>query len=150
MITSVRPASASPETAGDLPSSARWRGRLRWVGLGLIGCGLALIPWLFVLAAGLPSSTTASHWSTAWVGFDGLEALGLITTGVLLNRRDPRRCLAAAVTATLLAIDAWFDVTTAAPGADQNTAVAMAVGLEIPLAIVCAVLAARTLPRPES
>jgi hypothetical protein len=150
MITSVRPASASSETAGDLQPSARRRGGLRWVGPGLIGSGLALIPWLFVLAAGLPSSTTASHWSTAWVGFDGMEALGLITTGILLDRRDRRRCLAAAVTATLLTVDAWFDVTTATRGADQTTAVAMAVGPEIPLAIVCAVLAARTLPRPAS
>lgn len=145
MITCVRPASAPSETAGDPPTSARWHGRARWVGLGLIGCGLALIPWLFVLAVGLPASTTAAHWSTAWVGLDGLEAIGLITTGVLLNRRDPRRCLAATVTATLLTVDAWFDVTTAAPGADQATAIAMAAGLEIPLAILCAVLAARTL-----
>jgi hypothetical protein len=123
---------------------------LRWLELALIGPGLALIPWLFVLAIGLPSATTASHWSTAWVGLDGLEALGLITTGVLVNRRDPRRCLAAAVTATLLLVDAWFDVSTAAAGADQAAAVAMAICLEIPLAIVCAVLAARTLPRHES
>jgi hypothetical protein len=150
MITSVRPASGSSEAAGGLHPPARRRGGLRWVGLGLIGSGLALIPWLFVLAVGLPSSTTASHWPAAWLGFDGVEALGLITTGVLLNRRDPRRCLAAAVTATVLAIDAWFDVTTAAPGADLATAVAMAVGLEIPLAIVCAVLAAGTFPRPAS
>ncbi|GAA4482935.1 hypothetical protein GCM10023191_003740 [Actinoallomurus oryzae] len=147
MITTIEPASASGETAGDPPSSVRWRGRARWVGLGLIGSGLALIPWLFVLAVGLPASTTAAHWSTAWVGLDGLEALGLITTGVLLNRRDPRRCLAATVTATLLTVDAWFDVTTAAPGADRATAVAMAAGLELPLAILCAVLAVRTLPR---
>jgi hypothetical protein len=146
MITCARPAPVSSETPVDLPSSARWRGRARWVGLGLIGSGLALIPWLVVLAVGLPPSTTAAHWSTAWVGLDGLEAIGLITTGVLLNRRDPRRCLAAAVTATLLTVDAWFDVTTAAPGADQATAIAMAACLEIPLAIVCAVLAARTLP----
>ncbi|MFB9837475.1 hypothetical protein [Actinoallomurus acaciae] len=145
MITCVRPASAPSETAGDPPTPVRRRGRARWVGLGLIGSGLALIPWLFVLAAGLPASTTAAHWSTAWVGLDGLEAIGLITTGLLLNRRDPRRCLAATVTATLLAVDAWFDVTTAAPGADQATAIAMAAGLEIPLAILCATLAARTL-----
>lgn len=134
MITGVRP-----------PRASTGRG-LRRLGLALIGAGLALVPWLIVLATGLPSSTTASRWSVAWVGFDGVEALGLVTTGVLLNRRDRRRCLAAAVTATLLAVDAWFDVTTAAPGADQMTAVVMAVALEIPLAVVCAVLAHRTLP----
>jgi hypothetical protein len=52
--------------------------------------------------------------------------------------------------ATLLLVDAWFDVSTAAAGADQAAAVAMAICLEIPLAIVCALLAVRTLPRHES
>lgn len=150
MITSVKPAPTPADEGRDTSPPSRWPSRLRWLELALIGPGLALIPWLFVLAIGLPSATTASHWSTAWVGLDGLEALGLITTGVLVNRRDPRRCLAAAVTATLLLVDAWFDVSTAAAGADQAAAVAMAICLEIPLAIVCAVLAVRTLPRHES
>lgn len=152
MITSDQPSVSSfvpADKAQDqtqAKSSPRWWRGLRWLGFTLIGAGLTLIPWLFVLSASLPSTMTASHWSAAWVGFDGLEALGLITTGVLLNRKDPRRCLAAAATSALLVVDAWFDVTTAAPGLDQTTAVAMAAFLEIPLATVCAVLANRTLP----
>ncbi|MCO6009289.1 hypothetical protein NE236_30390 [Actinoallomurus purpureus] len=127
------------------------RTRSRWpsrVGLVLIGAGLALVPWLFVLASSLPATATAAHWPAAWVGLDTLEALALVTTGVLVTRHDPRRCLTAMVTATLLAVDAWFDVSTAAPGADQVTAVAMAVLLEVPLAALCVVLALRALPRP--
>ena len=144
MLTSVRPAATPTDEDRDTSPSSRWPSRL---GIGLIGTGLVLIPWLFVLAGGLPSSTTAAHWSTAWMGFDGLEALGLITTGVLVNRRNPHRCLAAAATATLLFVDAWFDVSTASTGADQATA--MAIFLEIPIAILCTVLAVRVLPRHE-
>jgi hypothetical protein len=119
----------------------------RRVGYALIACGLALLPWLFVLATGLPSTTTAPHWSVAWVGLDALEALCLITTGLLTLRRDPRHALVATATAMLLVVDAWFDTTTAAQGSDFLTALAMAVGTELPLAVLCTVLAVRALPR---
>lgn len=147
MLTCVLPTVAPADEEGGASPSSRWPGRL---GAGLIGAGLALIPWLFVLAGGLPSSTTAAHWPIAWVGLDSLEALGLITTGVLVRRRSPRRCPAAAVTATLLFMDAWFDVSTASAGADQAVAVAMALFLEIPIAVLCAVLALRPLPGADS
>lgn len=123
---------------------------LRRVGYGLIGCGLALLPWLFVLATGLPATATAGHWSLAWVGLDTLEALGLITTGLLAVRRDHRYALAATATAALLLVDAWFDTTTAAPGGELVSALAMAVGAELPLAVLCTVLAVRALPRAAS
>jgi hypothetical protein len=155
-LTTVSPALA-PEhrarTAGPsrtLPraSSVRTAPRARsGLGLGLIGAGVALVPWLFVLAATLPATTTATHWRIAWVGLDTLEALSFVMTGVLVIRRDPRRCLTAMVTATLLIADAWFDVSTAAPGAEQVTAVAMAVLLESPLAVFSVILALRALPR---
>jgi hypothetical protein len=118
-----------------------------WPARALIVGGLAMIPWLFALAVRLPSSTTAQHWSTAWAGLDTIEALGLVTTGVLMRLRDERRCLAAAATATSLLIDAWFDVTTSAPGTDHLTALLLAVFLELPIAALCAALAVRTLPR---
>ena len=113
----------------------------------LVGLGLALLPWLVVLATTLPSTTTVSHWSLAWVGLDCLEAVGLISTGVLLRRGDPRRCLTAMATSVLLVCDAWFDVTTSAPGAEVASAVAMALLVELPLALFCARLALRALPR---
>ena len=113
----------------------------------LIGLGLALLPWLVVLATSLPATATASHWSLAWVGLDFLEAVGLISTGVLLHRDDRRRCLTAVATSVLLLCDAWFDVTTAAPGADFASSVAMAACVELPLAYLCLRLALRALPR---
>ncbi|WNM29204.1 hypothetical protein RKE30_01675 [Streptomyces sp. Li-HN-5-11] len=126
------------------PRPARGR-RAGWL---LVACGLALLPWLYVLATGLPATATAAHWPVAWVGLDALEALGLIATGLLAARGDRRHALAAAATATLLAVDAWFDTTTAAPGGDFATAVAMALGAELPLAALCGRLALRTLSRP--
>ena len=113
----------------------------------LIGLGLALLPWLVVLATTLPGTATADHWALAWTGLDCLEAAGLISTGVLLRRGDPRRCLTAAATAVLLLCDAWFDTTTSAPGAQFGSAVAMAVLVELPLACCCVRLALRALPR---
>ncbi|MGY5045886.1 hypothetical protein ACWDE0_09555 [Streptomyces sp. 900105755] len=122
------------------------RGTRRAGGL-LVVCGLALLPWLYVLATGLPATATAAHWPLAWVGLDALEALGLIATGLLAARGDRRHALTAAATATLLVVDAWFDTTTAAPGGDFATAVAMALGAELPLAALCGRLALRALSR---
>ncbi|GAA4216334.1 hypothetical protein [Actinocatenispora rupis] len=120
---------------------------MRRAGRLLVACGLALLPWLYVLATGLPATATAAHWPIAWVGLDTLEALGLIATGLLAARDDRRYALTAAATATLLVVDAWFDTTTAATGGDFATAVAMALGAELPLATLCVRLALRTLGR---
>ncbi|MFR0359246.1 hypothetical protein [Streptomyces sediminimaris] len=127
------------------PRPARGMRRAGWL---LVACGLALLPWLYVLATGLPATATAAHWPVAWVGLDALEALGLIATGLLAARGDRRRALAAAATATLLVVDAWFDTTTAAPGGDFASAVALALGAELPLAALCGRLALRALSRP--
>ncbi|WP_241968510.1 hypothetical protein [Streptomyces sp. ICBB 8177] len=126
------------------PRPARGMRRAGWL---LVACGLALLPWLYVLATGLPATETAAHWPVAWVGLDALEALGLIATGLLAARGDRRHALVAAATATLLGVDAWFDTTTAAPGGDFATAVAMALGAELPLAALCGRLALRALSR---
>lgn len=124
----------------------------QWLARGLAGAGLALIPWLFLLARTLPSSAHAWNWSTAWVGLDTLEMFGLLGTGLLMLRRDVRYRLTAAATSALLLVDAWFDIVTAAPGAHQLAAVVMAAGLELPIAALCAILAARghsSKPFPE-
>lgn len=130
------------ETEASLP--ARGMRRSGWL---LVACGLALLPWLYMLATGLPATATAAHWPLAWVGLDALEALGLIATGLLAARGDRLHALPAAATATLLVVDAWFDTTTAAPGGDFATAVAMALGVELPLAALCGRLALRALSR---
>lgn len=129
------------------PADARARPWHRYLGWGLTGTGAAMVPWLFVLAHRLPAQATAAHWNTVWVGLDSLEALGLISTGLLLRRRDARAGLTAAATASLLAIDAWFDVLTSAPGGERAAAIAMAAGAELPMAALCAFLAVHLCPR---
>lgn len=114
----------------------------RWPAYVLVACGLALVPWLVVLAATLPPTASGAHWAVAWVGLDTMEAAGLVTTGVLMLRRRPLRAVSAAATAMLLAVDAWFDVATST-GSQFAVAVAMAVTAELPLAAVCTLLAVR-------
>lgn len=135
----VRTRTINPKAA----TRGRW---VAWAGVGLTGAGIAMVPWLGVLVAGLPARFEAAHWNAAWVGLDALEALGLFATGTLLRRRDARAALTAAATATLLLIDAWFDIVTSG-AAGRPLAIAMAVAAEIPLSALCAGLAIRTFPR---
>jgi hypothetical protein len=100
----------------------------------LLASGVALLPWLVVLALTLPQG------KLAWTGLDAMEALGLILTGLLTLRRHPLRPVAAGGTAALLVMDAWFDVTTSAGGA-LAAALLMAVLAELPLAALCGRLA---------
>ena len=116
-----------------------------WLALGLAGSGLGLIPWLAYLVVSLPASPVAWHWRAAWAGLDGMEAAGLLSTGILLLRRDPRACLTAAGTAALLLADAWFDVTTAPPGSGALSSLLMAVLAELPAAALCTAIAIRGL-----
>jgi hypothetical protein len=139
VLTGLRSRRALPQPGGTLP------GRPAWLGRGLVVAGAGMFPWLLVLTLTLPASPRAAHWPIAWVGLDGMEALGLLATGVALIRRHSWLCLAAAVTATLLVVDAWFDVITSAPGSATAVAIAMAACLELPTAILCAVLAVRSL-----
>ncbi|MER5887220.1 hypothetical protein ABT160_25645 [Streptomyces sp. NPDC001941] len=110
------------------------------------GAGLALVPWVLVLAKTLPQSAEVSNWATAWIGLDVLLAAGLTGTGALLRRGDHRVVPVAAATAALLAVDAWFDVTTSAGTPGQGAAILLALGAELPLAVVCAGVAARGRP----
>ncbi|MFD5538477.1 hypothetical protein ACFWIJ_11690, partial [Streptomyces sp. NPDC127079] len=102
------------------PRPARGVRRAGWL---LVACGFALLPWLYVLATGLPATATAAHWPVAWAGLDALEALGLIATGLLAARGDRRHALAAAATAPLRVVDAGVAPTPAAPGGACATAV---------------------------
>ncbi len=100
-----------------------------------------LIPWSVHLARTLPPSAEADHWALAWTGLDVAEAAVAGSTAWLVARHDRRASLTAMVLASLLCVDAWFDICTAAPGHDRAVAVALAVLLEVPLAVAAAHLA---------
>ena len=105
----------------------------------LIAAGLT--GWVFELGAVLQGQAEVRNWSSVWVGLDAMEIVGLVLTAILLRRRSPYLVAVAAVTATLFALDAWFDVLTAAAGADWYESLAAALFCEIPMAGVLAVIA---------
>lgn len=107
----------------------------RWVAPLYLGLAVLLVPWIVYLGVVLPDHTTSSHWDVAWVGFDVMEFVALVTTAWLAFRRSTWVELSAAVTATLLLVDAWFDITTAS-GWNLAQAIIAAVLLELPLAVV--------------
>jgi hypothetical protein len=122
---------------------SQWRPP-RWV-VPLFGlAALVLVPWVIVLVRMLPSDHRASHWDVAWGGFD--VALAFLMLGVALAawRRSPWLQSAATAAATLLFTDAWFDVLTSSGGADRLVAIAEAVLVELPLAVICVLLARDT------
>lgn len=109
----------------------------------LAGCALLLVPWIVVLAATLPAHTVARNWSVAWAGFDMLLAAMLAGTAWFRHDGDPRAGALAGASAAMLLVDAWFDTSTAALGADLAMAWFSAVFVELPLAVVCARIALR-------
>ncbi|MFJ3948810.1 hypothetical protein ACIPXV_01880 [Streptomyces libani] len=139
----------SPVTRGSYPlravscAPARIGTGRRWQGRILTGAGLILLPWLGYLAGTLPPAE-----AVAWIALDALEAVALLATGTRLLRGVSRHRAPAAAAAVLLLADACLDLATAAPGTELATAVAMALGAELPLAALCAVLA--TCPKRKS
>jgi hypothetical protein len=134
------------------PAPAPARTGRRWPGYTLVACGVALLPWLVVLATGFPPTAATPHGTAVWIGLDAMEAAGLIGTGLLTVRHHPLRSAAAGATAMLLTVDAWFDVMMSS-GPDFTTALLMAFAAELPLAAVCATVAVRSfpcLPTPSS
>ena len=116
----------------------------RWV-VPLFGlAALLLLPWVVLLVAALPSAHRAAHWDIAWAGFDVGLALLLLTVAVAAWRRSPWLEGAATATATLLLVDAWFDVLTSSTRAELVVAVTEAAFVELPLAVLCLLLARDT------
>ena len=105
--------------------------------------GLVLVPWVVLLVVLLPSAHLAAHWDVAWAGFDVALALLLCSVAVAARRRSPWLEGAATATATLLFVDAWFDILTSSTQAELVVSLVEAVFVELPLAILCLVLARR-------
>ncbi|MEV8323669.1 hypothetical protein [Kitasatospora sp. NPDC056731] len=92
---------------------------------------VALLPWLAVLAA--------CH-ETPWVVLDLLEFSALLSLDALLRRRSAAAGWAGGAVALLLAGDALADIACAGPGHAVLAALVMALGVELPLAVVCVLL----------
>ncbi|MGV8967558.1 MAG: hypothetical protein ACOH2F_14925 [Cellulomonas sp.] len=95
------------------------------------------VPWTVYLAITLPRHYTAHHYWLGWFGFDVALLVILAVTGRALLHGDAAASRYAAVAATMLVVDAWFDVLNAATRTEQLVALAMALLVELPLAYVC-------------
>jgi hypothetical protein len=108
-----------------------------WVGPAFSVLAIGTVPWVVYLAVTLPHRATFAHYRMVWVGFDcGLIAvLGL--TALLAWWGRPQVALTATAAATMLLVDAWFDVLTTPSGGQRYLAVTLAVLVELPLAAIC-------------
>jgi len=114
--------------------------RRHWPAAILALAAFVLVPWAIALGQMLPSRHVANHWDAAWTGFDVLLALSLLATAYASLRRNDLVRPLAAVSGTLLLCDMWFDVLTSS-GSDLEVAILLAAFGELPLAIVCFLLA---------
>jgi hypothetical protein len=116
---------------------------VRWAGPAFVFCSLVLIPWTVYLGYSLPSRQVSHHNDIAWVGFDALEIVVLGATGYFGLRRSRYLAVTSASAATLLVVDAWFDILTS-PKHQIAQAILLAVVIELPLAAICGWLSYHT------
>lgn len=115
----------------------------RWVPPLFLILAMGLLPWIVYIAISLPSRTVADHYRLAWVGFDVMLLLALSRTAWLAFKGSRQVELPATATATLLVVDAWFDITTAHPGWAQMEAIALALLVELPTAALAIYISTR-------
>ena len=115
-----------------------------WIGRLLILAAILLAPWTILLAFRLPAEHTSHHWDAAWVGFDVALTAAVAATALGIHRRVPWTHTPAAIAATLLLTDAWFDNLLATGSREHLEAGLETVLVEVPLALICLWIAANT------
>jgi hypothetical protein len=103
--------------------------------LFLTFAAIAEVLWAIYLGWTLPRHYVANHWVLAWVGLDVAEIAMLLATAWAAWRQRAVLILFAIVLATLLLVDAWFDVTTARRG-DFLQSLLLAIFAEVPLSLL--------------
>jgi hypothetical protein len=114
--------------------------RLAWL---YLLAAVILLPWIAYLAESLPRRSLDVHYRAAWVGFDLLLVVTLSRTAYMAFKADARIQLTATAAATLLIVDAWFDVTTSHGRSSVLEALVLAILIEIPVALYCLFVARR-------
>ena len=69
--------------------------------------------WTVYLGWRLPHTYVAENWDAAWVGLDAAQVLSLLACAWAAWRHRAILTVYATLAATLLLVDAWFDLTTA-------------------------------------
>jgi hypothetical protein len=102
----------------------------------LLVCAIGLVPWTALLALTLPAQYQVHKWRVTWVGFDILMVVAMAATAIFgLRRRGRPAAMSALATAVLLICDAWFDVSLAFGTPGIWVSAALAVFIELPLAV---------------
>jgi hypothetical protein len=137
------PARLTRAVAAMAGTRSSWRRRLLIA--AALACAAWLAAWIGVLAVTLPWRYRAGGWSAAWVGFDGVLFLAFAATAWAAWRRRQVLILCLVVLAILLCCDAWFDTTLdwGTPGFIDSLALALVV--ELPLAVLAMIGARRLL-----
>ncbi len=99
------------------------------------GSAAWLVPWSGYLARSLPNAHDTDQWRLAWVGFDVALLCCFAACAWLGWRRRRSAVPLMVVTAALMCCDAWFDVVLDWDGPDRLGSLAMAVLVEVPLAV---------------
>ena len=109
---------------------------IRWSLLRLLIVGALLEGvWTVYVGIDLPRRYVANHWDLAWVGLDIAQIAMLVGAAWAGWRRSNLMVIFATASATLLSVDAWFDVTTARRG-DLFQGLVLAGLVEVPSALV--------------
>jgi hypothetical protein len=119
-----------------------WR-RARRLAWAYLIVAIGLIVWTVFLALSLPKENLEQHYRLTWVGFDLILALAVYLTAHMAFRLDARVVFPATVVATLLVVDAWFDVTTSATAKAATGALTLALAVELPAAALSLYVAHR-------
>ena len=116
---------------------------VRWTGPLFTLFAALMVPWTVYIGASLPARQLSPHYDVAWAGFDVILLAALAATGYTALRRSRYLSIAAAATAVLLAVDAWFDLMTT-PSGQIAQSIVLAALVELPLAAVCVWLSLHT------
>jgi hypothetical protein len=110
----------------------------RWLGPFAVCFMAGFLPWIVYLSLTIPARSHTSHYDIAWIGFDCAMwvVIGMLAFCAFTGRAATGPF--AAVAATMLVLDGWFDVTTSQSGGQFLTALILALCAELPLAIICA------------
>jgi hypothetical protein len=109
----------------------------RWLALIFFAGCVGTVPQILSLSSTLAETALAHHWRMVWVGLDSSEALAFLVTAVLLYLRSTLVAITSSVAATMLWLDAWFDVLTSPHGEKLVTAAHLAFFVELPLGLLC-------------
>jgi hypothetical protein len=124
---------AAPDPYRIDPSLRRER---RLALLVAAACCVFLAGWIVVLAATLPHRFDAHHWRAVWVNFDILLLGAFAATAWAIWRQRQVLILLLAITGTMLACDAWFDVGTSLATSGIWISLLSAFFAELPLAFL--------------